>query len=73
MGGVVSSAVGWLVGGPIALFLLLIFARRDAVRQLQMRYSAPSWLTPTRRVIALLALVAVVGNALRIAYWAGRL
>jgi hypothetical protein len=71
--GVVVYAGGWLLSGPVALTLLVLFARRDASRQSAMTYSAPSWLNGARLGLVVLILLALIANALRIAVWAGRL
>jgi hypothetical protein len=71
--GVAIYAAGWLMSGPIALVLLVVFARRDAERQSAMTYSAPAWLASGRIVLMALILIALIANALRIASWAGRL
>lgn len=71
--GVVVYAVGWLLSGPVALALLVLFSRRDAARQSVMTYSAPGWLNGARLLLVVFVLLALVANALRIAVWAGRL
>jgi hypothetical protein len=65
--------LGWALGGLVAIGLLAVFARADALRRAAPVRVDFRWVPGLYVTAAACALAAVVVGALRIAFWAGRL
>lgn len=75
--GLVSSspkvaAVAWLLGGPVAIGLLAVFVSKDTVRRAEPFYAVSFVAEWGRRLLVVLALVAVAVNAWTIADFVAR-
>ena len=65
--------ISWVLAGPAAIGLLAIFLTKDTNARARALYAAPAWVPWAYRAVLLVALVAIVLSAIRIADWAGRL
>ena len=63
----------WVLAGPAAIGLLAVFLTKDTNARARALYAAPAWVPWAYRAVLLVALVAIVLSAIRIADWAGRL
>jgi hypothetical protein len=66
------SAVGWFVGGPLAIALLGVFIARDTTRRADPWYADAPWTGWVRRLLVVVSLVAVALGAYTIADVASR-
>lgn len=63
----------WVAAGPLAMGLLALFIAKDAQARASGVYSRPAWVDALYWAGIGLSLAAVVGCALRIALWVGRI
>jgi hypothetical protein len=66
------AGIAWLLSGPVALLLVAVFTWRETERLSRATAIVQSWIAPARLGALVLALLAIVASALRIAYWTGR-
>jgi hypothetical protein len=71
-GNPVAAISAWVLGGPVAIAVLALFTIRDTRARTFVLYSANGKVTWFYGATLLLAAVAVVVSALRIADWVGR-
>jgi hypothetical protein len=69
----VLTVIAWLITGPVAFGLLSTFTSADTRQRARALYVSPTWAPMAYWVVTALVLLAVVGSALRIAEWVGRL
>jgi hypothetical protein len=70
---ILPAIAGWLLSGPVAIGLLAVHLHSESQRRAMPASLDYAWLRPGYVAVLVLALVAVVVSALRIALWAGRL
>ena len=63
----------WVISGPVAFWLLGRFSTGDAVAQASPVYQRPSWAQAAYGAVVGLALLAIVGCAVRVGLWLGHL
>ncbi len=82
VGGVLAAVAGgtpwiavtaWVLAGPAAFATLGAFSTADTRQRARSVYAAPSWLRAAYGATAVVAVLAVVVTALRLAEWVGRL
>ncbi len=82
VGGVLAAVAGgtpwlavtaWVLAGPAAFATLGAYSTADTRQRARSVYAAPPWLRTAYRVTAVVAVLAVVVTAVRIAEWVGRL
>lgn len=67
------AGVAWVLAGPLAFSTLALYISRDTRERGRGTYTAPTWAQAGYWVAVVVALVAVVVTAWRIAQWAGQL
>ncbi len=67
------AVVAWAISGPLAIGLLAAFSGFDTRQRAKGIYSGAEWVRPAYWVCLVLCLLAVIGSAIRIALWVGRL
>lgn len=67
------AVVAWVLSGPIAIGLLAAFTSFDTRARARSTYASPDWVKPAYVICLVLCGLAVIGSAIRIAFWVGRL
>jgi hypothetical protein len=71
LNGVALYVVGWAIGGPLAITVLTVYARKDTAAQASAVYASERWVPLAYRGAFVICLLAVAVEALRIGHWAG--